>query len=130
MGRTEVMQKVGYYESYKNVAFYRYNNGDLEKIIEVDFPSDYYYSPDALLVLENNVILVIKVTKFATMSYWSRIIILNYDYENTKCIYIDDTYHDTTTRDDYIYLCKERFNIFSKEENNKYRKISVEDIIK
>ena len=130
MGRTEVMQKVGYYTSYKNVAFYRYNNGDLEKIIEVDFPSDYYYSPNALLVMENNVILVIKVTKFATMSYWSRIIILNYDYENTKCIYIDDTYHDTTTRDDYIYLCKERFNIFSKEENNKYRKISVEDIIK
>ena len=74
--------------------------------------------------------LAIKVTKFATMSYWSRIIILNSDYENTKCIYIDNTYHDTTKKDDYIYLCKERINIFTKQDTDKYRKIAVKDIIK
>ena len=30
---------------------------------------------------------------------------------------------------DIINLCKEKFNIFTKEEENKYRKTSIEDIV-
>ena len=55
--------------------------------------------------------------------------ILNYDYETIRCIYTNDSYYTIFKRGDYIVFWRSDFNMFTKKEIYKYKRILIDDII-
>lgn len=117
------------YSSYKKVTYFTYNNGDLKELISIDFPNDYYYRIQEIVMLENNALILICLYEKNAKSTFNRVLILNYDYEKVRCIYPNDSYHIIFKREDYIVFWKSNFNMFTKKETYKYNKILIDDIV-
>ena len=117
------------YSSYKKVTYFTYNNGDLKELISIDFPNDYYYRIQEIVMLENNALILIYLYEKNAKSTFNRVLILNYDYEKVRCIYPNDSYHIIFKREDYIVFWKSNFNMFTKKETYKYNKILIDDIV-
>ena len=117
------------YYSHKKATYFSYNNGDIKELLSIEFPDDYYYRIHEMIVLENNLLVLIRLEENKIESKFERVMILNYDYEKIRCIYPNDSYYTIFKRGDYIVFWRSDFNMFTKKETYKYKKILIDDII-
>ena len=82
-----------------------------------------------MIVLENNLLVLIRLEENKIESKFERVMILNYDYEKVRCIYPNDSYHTIFKRGDYIVFWETEFNIITKKESYKYKRILIDYII-